>query len=180
MIHELTKCILRPMEPYDEELLFRYKNDQELADLLGGFHLGYSHSDIAEWIEKHRKHDDEELLAIADKETNACLGHVGLYNIDYRVRSAEFAILIGEKKAWGAGLGKEVTSHVIQWGFKYLNLNRIYLSALANNERALRMYLSIGFKEEGRLRQAQFKNGRYLDEINMSILRSEYFNAGQE
>ena len=53
------------------------------------------------------------------------------------------------------------------------DLNRIHLSVLQINERAIKIYCSLGFSEEGRQRDAQFKNNRYIDVILMAILRSE-------
>lgn len=173
MIHVCPNCVLRPPEPHDATRLYQYKNDIEVASLLGGFHAGLSRTDVAEWIESHRRNKSDVIWAIADRDDDSCLGHVGLYQVDHRIRSAEFAIMIGARDRWGKGLGREVTSHVVEWGFSNLNLNRVSLSVLAGNDRAIRLYRSLGFVEEGRLRQAQYKNGAYVDVVLMSVLRSE-------
>ncbi|HUC93718.1 MAG TPA: GNAT family protein [Paenibacillus sp.] len=39
--------------------------------------------------------------------------------------------------------------------------------------RAYRCYLKCGFREEGRLREAHYYNGRYHDIILMSVLRND-------
>jgi RimJ/RimL family protein N-acetyltransferase len=169
--------ILRKPEPADVKALYRQKNDAEIAAMLGGFSTGYSETDLAEWVEYHRKRSDEVIWIVAREADNECVGHVGLYQIDHRVRSAEFAILLGDRNAWGKGLGLACTRFAADYGFRQLNLNRIHLSVLATNERAIRLYLSAGFREEGRLRQAQYKNGQYVDLILMSLLRDEYERA---
>src|SRR5690606_16392073 len=102
------------------------------------------------------------------------LGHAGFYKIDHRVRSAEFGILIGEKSQWGKGYGRSIVGFCRHYAFDMLNLNRIALTVLEGNSVALRLYERLGFREEGRLRQAQYKGGRYLDVIVMSLLRSEW------
>ncbi len=51
---------------------------------------------------------------------------------------------------------------------------KIRFSTFAFNERAYKSYLKCGFKEEGRLRQRIFRNGKYHDEILMGLLREEY------
>ena len=173
MIIHLPRFTLRPPEPKDCQALYIFKNDPDLASLLGGFHAGYSMADLADWIEFHRKRKDEIIRVIADPESDDCIGHVGLYNIDYRVRSAEFAIMIGAANLWGKGLGRLITDFVVKWGFRELNLNRVHLSVLQTNERAIKLYRSLGFSEEGRQRDAQFKNNQYIDVILMAILRSE-------
>jgi RimJ/RimL family protein N-acetyltransferase len=66
----------------------------------------------------------------------------------------------------------------MEHGFAELNLNRIWLAVLADNVRAERLYRSLGFREEGRLRDAQYKRGRYLDVILMALLRREFSLEG--
>ena len=58
--------------------------------------------------------------------------------------------------------------------FDTLNLNRVHLRVYAENLRAKRAYEKAGFLEEGRLREAVYKHGKYDDVIVMSILRSEW------
>ena len=87
--------------------------------------------------------------------------------------------MIGDKATWGKGLGKKITRFVIDYGFSMLNLNRIQITVLKNNSRALNLYLSVGFREEGIMRQAQSKNGKYIDLVIMSILNEEYDTASR-
>lgn len=165
---------LRKPEAKDLEALWRMKNDEEAANLLGGFSKGYSTSDIAEWMERHRKFSDEALFALLDGVEGPCIGHVGLYRIDHRVRSCEFAILIGDKSKWGLGVGRNATKWIVSYAFRELNMNRVELTVLGSNERALKLYESLGFQREGLKREAQYKNGKYHDVIEMSILRREW------
>ncbi len=166
--------MLRLPEPADLELLYIYKNDAEIAALLGGFTTGYTMADLGSWLAYHRGCKDEVLWVIAEAVRNRCVGHVGLYQIDHRIRMAEFAILIGDRALWGRGIGRACTAFALEYGFRELNLNRIYLSLLASNERAAHLYRSFGFTEEGRLRQAQYKGGQYIDVIMMGLLKAEY------
>lgn len=173
MIHQLADCVLRPVEPRDAQRLYEFKNNIEVAAQLGGFHTGLALADVTDWVEYHRRKADEVIWTIADRADDLCLGHVGLYKIDHRVRSAEFAIMIGSKNHWGRGIGRAVSRAVVDWSFSELNLNRLCLSVLATNERAIRLYESLGFSEEGRLREAQFRGGRFLDVILMGVLQGE-------
>lgn len=168
---------LRKPEPEDLDALYIQKNDSEVAALLGGFTTGLSRRDLSDWLERHRTTDDEVLWTIADKETDRCLGHVGLYRIDHRIGRAEFAIMIGERSAWGRGIGSSTTRFVLRYGFEQLALQRIELSVLANNDRAIELYRKLGFKQEGLQRRAQYKDGRHLDVILMAILREELHDS---
>ena len=177
MIYRLGDVVLRPPEKNDVEALYQMKNDPDIAVLLGGFATGYARSDIYEWIEYHGKQTDEVVWIIAVAEQHQCIGHVGLYKIDHRVRTAEFGIMIGDRNSWGKGIGRASTQAVLDYGFCELNLNRIYLYVLATNERAVELYHSLGFHEEGRLRQAQYKAGQYIDVLVMAMLREEYIDG---
>lgn len=170
---DLGKARLRKPEPSDLEALFTQKNDPEVAALLGGFTKGYTRSDIARWIEAHAAAKDEALYVITDAD-DRCLGHVGLYKIDHRIRSAEFAIMIGDKSAWRTGIGRACTRWALRFGFEDLALHRIYLDVLETNDRALKLYESLGFQLEGRHRHAQWKGGRWVDLIAMSVLEDEW------
>jgi RimJ/RimL family protein N-acetyltransferase len=173
MNFRVDDVLLRRPEPRDAEALYAQKNDPDVANLLGGFSRGYSHADILAWIERHRSAPDEALWVIAD-EADRCLGHVGLYKIDGRVRSAEFAIMLGDKPSWGRGIGKRVTRFALEYGFRVLNLHRIELTVLATNERARKLYERLGFRTEGVLRHAQFKAGSYVDVVVMGLLEHEF------
>ncbi len=167
---------LRKLEPKDTEFFYKAKNNPEVSSWLGGFNSGYSKRQIEEWIDFNSAGKSDLVYAIVD-EADEAVGQVGLYKIDHRIRSAEFAIMVGVPELWGTGLGTLITHLVLAHGFKNLNLNRIYLELLETNERAMKLYEKVGFKFEGRRRQAQFKHGRYLDVIEMGLLANEYLGT---
>jgi RimJ/RimL family protein N-acetyltransferase len=63
---------------------------------------------------------------------------------------------------------------MLRYGFDTLNLNRIFLRVFASNPRAIRSYEKADFIHEGRMREAEFRNGQYVDVLLMSVLRSEW------
>ncbi len=81
--------------------------------------------------------------------------------------------MIGDKSFWNQGYGTESVCLLVQHGFDSLNLNRIFLHVFETNPRAIRAYEKAGFKLEGRERQAEFKDGRYIDVLRMSKLRDD-------
>ncbi len=103
--------------------------------------------------------------------------HIGM--MDYRdvdaiTRSATVGVTIGEKDLWGQGYGSEALRLLVGYLFDHLNLNRVQLDTWSGNERAIRSFTRIGFREEGRLRQAVWGAGRYFDSVLMGLLRSEW------
>ena len=58
--------------------------------------------------------------------------------------------------------------------FDALNLRRVQLDTWSANERALRSFTRLGFREEGRLREAVRGPGKYYDEVVLGLLRHEW------
>lgn len=170
---ELGGVRLRPPEERDAGAIQSLRNDELTRGSLGGFSVGYSTRDVNEWLERHRVRADEVVWAVATVGDDECIGHTGLYNLDQRVRRAEFGIVLARPNT-GRGIGRTVTTAVLSFGFRELNLRRIYLSVLANNERAIRLYRAMGFVEEGRLREDQYRGGEYRDVLMMGLLRREW------
>jgi RimJ/RimL family protein N-acetyltransferase len=85
-----------------------------------------------------------------------------------------FHITIGERDAWGRGLGTEATEMMLEHAFERLGLHRVGLSVFSYNLRAIRAYEKAGFRIEGRQREAILRDGRYWDEIQMGVLVDEW------
>lgn len=126
-----------------------------------------------EWIEKSLK-NNELNFAIVNLENNEAIGTCGIVDINYQNRIATVGILIGEERNRSNGYGTEVLRLLLDFGFNYLNLNNIMLTVLSFNERAIKCYEKVGFKEFGRRRQCYFLNGKYYDKIYMDILSNEF------
>jgi len=65
-------------------------------------------------------------------------------------------------------------SLILNYAFNELNLYRVGLNVISSNERAFRAYRKAGFREEGRLRAAVYRDGQRQDRILMSVLRDEW------
>ena len=102
------------------------------------------------------------------------IGNCGLHDIDYRNRTAEFGIIIGEPDARGKGYGTEATRLILGYAFTGLGLQNVMLRVFAYNPAGIRAYTNAGFKEFGRRRESQFMGGRYWDVIHMECLASEW------
>lgn len=167
---------LRAIERSDLELFVRWLNDPEVTR--GLTHITpLSFAAEQNWFEEMLKrpvHERPLMIDIRLGEDWLPVGDLGFGAIDWRARCAEFGIVIGEKNYWDQGYGSEAIRLLLDHGFGTLNLNRISLRVYANNARARRAYQKIGFREEGLLRQAEFREGRYLDVILMSVLKSEW------
>lgn len=163
------RCSLRPSSFGTASKLALWVNDNEVTYLMvtGSKPIAYEAS-----LEMLRPKDNEVLFSIWAEEQ--FIGTTGLYSIHPIAHSAEFRILIGDKDFWGRGIATECTQMLIEYGFNRLNLNMIWLGVNVENKPAIRAYEKSGFVCEGRLRQVQYRNGRYYDVLRCSILREEW------
>ena len=171
---------LRADERADLPRFVEWLNDPEVIDGLSTT-MPQSHVEEEQWYEAMLKTPrDEHPLAIEIRTEDGgwkLIGNCGLFDFNRRARSAEVGIFIGDKSCWNQGYGTDAMRLILKHGFDTLNLNRIYLHVFATNPRAIRCYEKVGFVPEGRLRQAEFKNGQYVDFIVMSVLQSEFHSA---
>ena len=62
----------------------------------------------------------------------------------------------------------------LRYLFEQYPVNRNYVYCLEEHEATVKMLLSLGYKQEGVLRQDVFKNGEFKNMLLFSILRQEY------
>ena len=117
---------------------------------------------------------DSLTLAVHLRAKDRLIGSCAFSQLDGDNGSALFHITIGEKDQWGHGYGTEATRLMLAHAFTSMGLHRVSLAVFAFNERAIRSYEKVGFVVEGRARDAIYRDGRYWDEIDMSMLESEW------
>lgn len=94
--------------------------------------------------------------------------------LDWIQGTVELGIFVGEPTEWGRGIGTDAMGILLDLGFAWLRLERMWLRVLASNERGIRSYRRVGLLEEGIERSAILIEGRRQDVIRMAILRDEW------
>jgi RimJ/RimL family protein N-acetyltransferase len=105
---------------------------------------------------------------------DALIGIVDLFVHNWPGRDAFVGIGFGEREYWGKGYGTDLMNLILRYAFTELNLQRVTLNVFEYNPRAVRSYEKVGFRHEGRMRQALNKEGRRWDMLFMGILREEW------
>ena len=126
---------------------------------------------VASRLEFLQKIDTQapKLVAVAG---DAVVGMAGMHSMQPSLRRSHVRGLgIGIAPAWqGQGLGLELMERLLDWADNWGGVLRIELHVHADNERAIALYRSLGFAEEGRHRGYALKNGRYVDSLSMARL----------
>jgi RimJ/RimL family protein N-acetyltransferase len=100
-------------------------------------------------------------------------GHIGLWGARPKDRCATLGIALGREYI-GRGYGTDAMRVIVSYGFREMGLHRIQLGVAPFNPAGIRAYEKAGFVEEGRLRESVLHDGRWYDEVLMSILDHEW------
>jgi len=160
--------------PIEKEHLANYVPwfaDQDVLEFFG-FYTPMNLAQEKVWWEEQNKNPERINFAVEFEGQH--IGGCGFAGFDRKNQNAEVGIFIGVKSLWGQGLGQDILTTLVDYGFQQLNLHRIYLRVFAGNERAVRAYEKVGFKHEGRFRESEWRHGRWHDMLYMSILRNEW------
>lgn len=107
-------------------------------------------------------------------ETTELIGYVHLFDINWEVPSAEISYWI-DRELVKKGLMTEVLARIIRFGFKQLELEKIYLRTLSDNYPSQRLARRVGFSREGDLRNEFRKPGGTLaDLVRFGFSRETY------
>ena len=109
--------------------------------------------------------------------TDGHIGNISLQQISSINRTAEFAIILGDRRHWGRGVGLLAGRALLQHGFQKLNLERIHCATAATNEGMKKLAIAMGMTLEGTRRSHLFLDGSRVDVLEYGILRGEF--AGQ-
>ena len=163
---------LRPLKIEDSKIFYEWITDKDLM-IFNSAYRPVSELDHNLWFESMmKKRSDITLFVIEATVTESAIGSCQLMHIDLLHRNAELQIRIAETESQSKGMGSEAIKQLIDFGFKHLNLHRIYLHVFASNHRAIKSYLKCGFSIEGELKDAAFIDGKYLDVVIMGILNN--------
>ena len=132
------------------------------------------------WLEKQLEEEpDTYWFSIRTLEDDRLLGEIDLSVTSWGSRDAFVGIGIGEREFWGKGYGSDAMNLILRYAFTELNLRRVTLNVFEFNERAVRSYEKVGFRLEGRQRQAVQREGRRWDILFMGILREEWMELDE-
>jgi len=172
------RIYLSPRNSEDVEIFVKWLNDFQVTDYTGRSSKIVTIEGERKYLEDHS--NGEADFVIVTLEDDKMIGTVGLEKIDKTNQIATLGIMIGEAEYQNKGYGTEAIRMLLEYGFRYLNLNNIQLSVFEFNPRAIACYKKCGFKETGRRRKSNFINGKYYDSIYMDILREEFDREGKE
>jgi RimJ/RimL family protein N-acetyltransferase len=172
------RLYLRPLVEGDLDGPYvSWLNDEEVCRGNSHHVFPYERTRAEAYLQHANTTDRDLILACVLHEGHRHIGNVALQGIDWISRTADFAILLGDKSVWNEGYGTEAARLLLTHGFRALNLRRVTAATYDFNTAMRRLALELGMTEEGVRRSAAFKEGRYADVVEYGILRDEYERA---
>jgi len=162
---------LRVFTKDDAPRLAEIANNKRVFDYLrDGFPFPYT-------IEHAKKYIDD-CLAItpptrfAVEYNGIYVGNIGLHpGEDVYRKTAEIGYFIDEAY-WNKGIATQTIAQITQYGFKNLDINRIYAGVFAYNLPSKSVLEKCGYSHECTAKAAVYKNGAFWDEHRYAILNS--------
>lgn len=174
-----ARLLLRPFTEEDVPNLQCLAGVWEIADTTLSVPHPYTLNDAQQWLKTTSQayaHGSAVHFAIAAKPNQQLLGAISLNDINREHLQTELGFWIG-REFWGQGFASEAGQRLISYGFKQLDLNRIYADHMVRNPASGKVLQKIGMQSEGLLRQRVRKWGVFEDVILMAILRQDWLAA---
>lgn len=167
----------RAFEPEDAVYVHKWKNSDELNELTVGLNKKTTMEDDQRWVNSVKDHHPYYAYwAICSMKDDKLIGYASLTNIHYINSSAETgAIMIADPEYNDGTAWIESVLFMFEYAFERLNLHRVYGHSLVGHKISNTVEPLMFMQNEGILRDAAYKNGRYYDLSCAAILRDEYF-----
>lgn len=168
---------LRPVAARDADGMWEMVTDPQ-GRRLTGTTATFTRSQVERWCAEAGAAERRIDWAVTAGGSDEYLGEIVLDDIDESHGSADLRLAMRPAMR-GRGYGTEAIGLVLGLAFDGLGLHRVGLDVLAINPRAQALYEGVGFRVEGRLREAYRDGERWCDAIVMGILEEE-FRAGSD
>lgn len=133
------------------------------------YDLPLEYEKTKQWYLKNRDREDRFDAVI---ECNGIpVGLIGLLNIDFQNKKAEYYIAMGDASFKGKGIATKASHLLLKYAFDEIKLNRIYLYTEKDNIIAQRLFEKVGFKKEGLLLNDIYFKDRKVDRYVYGITK---------
>ena len=162
------KLELKKIKRKDLETVVKWRNNSEIMKYTTQFFLlNMEHQN--NWFNDISKKDTDRVMFVFTYGKDI-IGVGGLIHLDKQNKNADTAIMLGETKMHGKGLGTEALQLLVNYGFKKMKLHRISAEIFEYNKISLKLFEKLNFKREALLRDGLWKYGRWWDIYTYSIL----------
>ena len=167
MLDTHNYCV-RSMLESDLEQVLAWRNHPEIRRYM------YTQHEITliehtNWYENNRNNSDRHMLVF--ELDNLPVGFVNINKLaGFDIADWGFYVAPGSER----GTGKKLGVAVLNYAFDTLKLHKVCGQALAYNTPSINFHTSLGFVQEGVLRDQYFNGQRYYDVVHFGLLADEW------
>jgi len=165
---------LRVPERADAVFYWKMRNDLRVAEQLISYSRGVPLYKIEKWLDGLRDTDDP-LIFTAVRSTpddSVPIGFVKAYKFDKVAQTCWAGLSLFDLDTLGNGYGTKILGLLLSYLDQWLNMRKISVEVLDDNDRAISLYKKFGFVQEGKMRDQYFIKGRLRDIYIMSRFSS--------
>ena len=171
MIIKGKNVVLRAIEREDAELLRGMMNDPQIESMMWGYSFPVSKQGQEAWM-SNLGNEKNVFRAIIEVD-GVGIGQVILSDIDMKNGNAEIHIKLADSNVRGKGYGTDAVETITKYAFEELRLNCVFCRVRVDNTPSRKVFEKCGYQEEGILRSRVYREGKYHDFVEYSILKSD-------
>ena len=176
---ESERLILRPFQYTDDEDMLTYwisdpdiqslysepvyNTKQEVKELLDKYISSYEKPDYYRW-------------AIVEKNSTICIGQIAVFLVDNKNHFCEIEYALG-RKFHRKGYATEAVKAVLEYCFNKVNFHKVQVCHKEGNIASQGVIRKCNFTYEGTLRDFFYMEGKYVNRLYYSMLKSEYLQG---
>jgi len=144
------KISLRPLEPNDVELLYKWENNMEIWEL-SNTRSPFSKHILSQYIANSAKdiYETKQLRLIIQNEKSEPVGAVDLFDFEpYHLR-AGVGILVHNKNNRNKGFASDALMALSGYSLSVLGLKQLYANIAADNDQSVHLFEKCGFEKSG-------------------------------
>ena len=127
-----------------------------------------------EYVEEQMTDDESVNLLICVGENGAePAGTIGFSPATAVRGSTELSIMLAPE-FWGEGYGTEASQLLTTYAFEERRMHRMVAETIDENVGSRRIFEKLGFRQEGRQKEATYHQGRYMDLLLYAVLEDEW------
>ncbi|WEB41046.1 GNAT family N-acetyltransferase [Streptomyces yunnanensis] len=173
---------LRPVRHDDFDAVYAYQRRPEVCRYLywGPHDEAASRASVADKTTRTtlRESGDFLQLAVVVHETGTLVGDVTFVYASRRHRQGGIGYVFNPEHA-GRGYATEAARALLELGFDQLGLHRVQAELDGRNTASAKLLERLGMRREGHLRENEFLDGEWSDEVVYAMLAREW-RAGRE
>ena len=172
---ESARLLLRRFNDVDLEPFHAYRSDPTVEKYQGWGVV--TREDSKQFIAAVKnsnpgKPGDRSQIAIELLATGAMIGDLYLHVLEDEPQQAEIGYSLAREHQ-GQGYATEAVTALIDYVFSTLNLHRVRAGADCENLRSIALLERIGMRREGHMIQNEWYRGKWTDENQYAVLKSE-------